>query len=114
LDRIDSTLFVAPLPLCWCSGSVSIRSLEAIYDCAKRVSARQCCERLVAPPDDPGSTGSIGDSTLSVVAHARATHGPDAFPLEALTASRASTTGGAGARISSSLAVIEIPRSTRS
>jgi len=33
-----------------------------------------------------GSTGSIGDSTLSVVAHARANHGQDAFPLEALTA----------------------------
>jgi 1-deoxy-D-xylulose-5-phosphate reductoisomerase len=33
-----------------------------------------------------GSTGSIGLSTLDVVAHARANHGPDAFPLEALTA----------------------------
>ena len=33
-----------------------------------------------------GSTGSIGDSTLSVVAHARANHGPNAFPIEALTA----------------------------
>ena len=33
-----------------------------------------------------GSTGSIGDSTLSVVAHARANHGPHAFPIEALTA----------------------------
>jgi 1-deoxy-D-xylulose-5-phosphate reductoisomerase len=33
-----------------------------------------------------GSTGSIGDNTLSVVAHARANHGPGAFPLEALTA----------------------------
>ncbi len=33
-----------------------------------------------------GSTGSIGDSTLSVVAHARANHGPHAFPIEVLTA----------------------------
>lgn len=33
-----------------------------------------------------GSTGSIGLSTLDVVAHARAHYGPDAFPLEALTA----------------------------
>jgi len=33
-----------------------------------------------------GSTGSIGDSTLSVVAHARANHGQHAFPIEALTA----------------------------
>lgn len=33
-----------------------------------------------------GSTGSIGVSTLSVVAHARATYGADAMPLEALTA----------------------------
>ncbi|GAA0533261.1 1-deoxy-D-xylulose-5-phosphate reductoisomerase [Rhizomicrobium palustre] len=33
-----------------------------------------------------GSTGSIGVSTLDVIAHARATYGADAFPLEALTA----------------------------
>jgi 1-deoxy-D-xylulose-5-phosphate reductoisomerase len=33
-----------------------------------------------------GSTGSIGLSTLSVVAHARAVYGADAIPLEALTA----------------------------
>lgn len=33
-----------------------------------------------------GSTGSIGVSTLDVMAHARATYGADAFPLEALTA----------------------------
>jgi 1-deoxy-D-xylulose-5-phosphate reductoisomerase len=33
-----------------------------------------------------GSTGSIGVSTLDVVAHARANYSPDAFPLEALTA----------------------------
>jgi len=33
-----------------------------------------------------GSTGSIGVSTLSVVAHARATYGADVMPLEALTA----------------------------
>jgi 1-deoxy-D-xylulose-5-phosphate reductoisomerase len=33
-----------------------------------------------------GSTGSIGVSTLSVIAHARALHGPHAFPVEALTA----------------------------
>ena len=61
-----------------------------------------------------GSTGSIGDSTLSVVAHARATHGPDAFPLEALTAQiECRQTGGAGARISSaSCGNRQIPRST--
>lgn len=33
-----------------------------------------------------GSTGSIGLSTLDVVAHARARYGADAMPLEALTA----------------------------
>ena len=33
-----------------------------------------------------GSTGSIGVSTLDVIAHARALYGPEAFPLEALTA----------------------------
>lgn len=33
-----------------------------------------------------GSTGSIGVSTLSVVAHAREVYGPDAFPVEAITA----------------------------
>ncbi len=33
-----------------------------------------------------GSTGSIGLSTLDVVAHARAKYGSDAMPLEALTA----------------------------
>jgi 1-deoxy-D-xylulose-5-phosphate reductoisomerase len=33
-----------------------------------------------------GSTGSIGLSTLDVVAHARAHYGPEAFPLDALTA----------------------------
>jgi 1-deoxy-D-xylulose-5-phosphate reductoisomerase len=33
-----------------------------------------------------GSTGSVGVSTLNVVAHARKTYGPDAFPIEALTA----------------------------
>jgi len=33
-----------------------------------------------------GSTGSIGLSTLDVVAHARDRHGDGAFPLEALTA----------------------------
>ena len=33
-----------------------------------------------------GSTGSIGVSTLSVIAHARATYGVEAMPLEALTA----------------------------
>ena len=33
-----------------------------------------------------GSTGSIGVSTLSVVAHARATYGREVMPLEALTA----------------------------
>ncbi|HEV2562207.1 MAG TPA: 1-deoxy-D-xylulose-5-phosphate reductoisomerase [Rhizomicrobium sp.] len=35
-----------------------------------------------------GSTGSIGLSTLDVVAHARKTYGADAFPIEALTAQR--------------------------
>jgi len=33
-----------------------------------------------------GSTGSIGVSTLDVIAHARKTYGPDAMPVEALTA----------------------------
>src|ERR1700749_1048166 len=33
-----------------------------------------------------GSTGSIGVSTLSVIAHAREVYGPDALPVEALTA----------------------------
>lgn len=33
-----------------------------------------------------GSTGSIGVSTLDVIAHARDTYGTDAFPIEALTA----------------------------
>ncbi|MBV8976121.1 MAG: 1-deoxy-D-xylulose-5-phosphate reductoisomerase [Alphaproteobacteria bacterium] len=33
-----------------------------------------------------GSTGSIGVSTLSVIEHARALHGADALPVEALTA----------------------------
>jgi len=33
-----------------------------------------------------GSTGSIGVSTLDVIAHARATYGHDALPIEALTA----------------------------
>jgi len=33
-----------------------------------------------------GSTGSIGVSTLSVVAHAREIYGPDVLPVEALTA----------------------------
>ncbi|HEY1710657.1 MAG TPA: 1-deoxy-D-xylulose-5-phosphate reductoisomerase [Rhizomicrobium sp.] len=33
-----------------------------------------------------GSTGSIGLSTLDVIAHARKVYGPDAFPIEALTA----------------------------
>jgi 1-deoxy-D-xylulose-5-phosphate reductoisomerase len=33
-----------------------------------------------------GSTGSIGVSTLSVIAHARELYGPDALPVEALTA----------------------------
>jgi 1-deoxy-D-xylulose-5-phosphate reductoisomerase len=33
-----------------------------------------------------GSTGSIGLSTLDVIAHARARHGNDVLPLEALTA----------------------------
>ena len=33
-----------------------------------------------------GSTGSIGLSTLDVVRHARAEHGPDAMPIEAITA----------------------------
>ena len=33
-----------------------------------------------------GSTGSIGVSTLDVIAHARVTYGADAFPIEALTA----------------------------
>jgi 1-deoxy-D-xylulose-5-phosphate reductoisomerase len=33
-----------------------------------------------------GSTGSIGKSTLDVIAHARKLHGGDALPLEALTA----------------------------
>ncbi|MGH6877398.1 MAG: 1-deoxy-D-xylulose-5-phosphate reductoisomerase, partial [Rhizomicrobium sp.] len=33
-----------------------------------------------------GSTGSIGLSTLDVVAHARAHYGADALPIEALTA----------------------------
>jgi 1-deoxy-D-xylulose-5-phosphate reductoisomerase len=33
-----------------------------------------------------GSTGSIGVSTLDVVRHARKIHGPDATPVEALTA----------------------------
>jgi 1-deoxy-D-xylulose-5-phosphate reductoisomerase len=33
-----------------------------------------------------GSTGSIGLSTLNIVSHLRAKHGPDAMPLEALTA----------------------------
>jgi 1-deoxy-D-xylulose-5-phosphate reductoisomerase len=33
-----------------------------------------------------GSTGSIGVSTLDVIAHARETYGADAFPIETLTA----------------------------
>ena len=33
-----------------------------------------------------GSTGSIGVSTLDVIAHARATYGAEVFPVEALTA----------------------------
>lgn len=33
-----------------------------------------------------GSTGSVGLSTLSVIEHARKTFGPEAFPIEALTA----------------------------
>lgn len=33
-----------------------------------------------------GSTGSIGKSTLDVIAHARKRHGDDALPIEALTA----------------------------
>ncbi|HVU19673.1 MAG TPA: hypothetical protein VHE09_03010, partial [Rhizomicrobium sp.] len=33
-----------------------------------------------------GSTGSIGVSTLSVIAHAREVYGPDVLPVEALTA----------------------------
>jgi 1-deoxy-D-xylulose-5-phosphate reductoisomerase len=33
-----------------------------------------------------GSTGSIGVSTLDVIAHARTVYGPDAMPVEALTA----------------------------
>src|SRR6185312_4481024 len=33
-----------------------------------------------------GSTGSIGVSTLSVIAHAREVYGPGALPVEALTA----------------------------
>lgn len=33
-----------------------------------------------------GSTGSIGVSTLDVIAHARETYGADAFPIDALTA----------------------------
>lgn len=33
-----------------------------------------------------GSTGSVGKSTLDVIAHARTTYGNDAFPIEALTA----------------------------
>jgi 1-deoxy-D-xylulose-5-phosphate reductoisomerase len=33
-----------------------------------------------------GSTGSIGVSTLDVIAHARETYGPGSFPIEALTA----------------------------
>jgi 1-deoxy-D-xylulose-5-phosphate reductoisomerase len=33
-----------------------------------------------------GSTGSIGVSTLDVIAHARQTYGADVFPIEALTA----------------------------
>ena len=33
-----------------------------------------------------GSTGSVGVSTLDIVRHARARHGGDAFPIEALTA----------------------------
>ena len=33
-----------------------------------------------------GSTGSIGVSTLDVIAHARGVYGADAFPIEALTA----------------------------
>jgi 1-deoxy-D-xylulose-5-phosphate reductoisomerase len=33
-----------------------------------------------------GSTGSVGTSTLSVIAHAREHFGPEAFPIEALTA----------------------------
>lgn len=33
-----------------------------------------------------GSTGSIGVSTLDVIAHARETYGEDTFPIEALTA----------------------------
>jgi 1-deoxy-D-xylulose-5-phosphate reductoisomerase len=33
-----------------------------------------------------GSTGSVGKSTLSVIAHARQVYGPHAFPIAALTA----------------------------
>jgi 1-deoxy-D-xylulose-5-phosphate reductoisomerase len=33
-----------------------------------------------------GSTGSIGVSTISVIAHAREVYGPDVLPIEALTA----------------------------
>src|SRR5207237_8052778 len=35
-----------------------------------------------------GSTGSIGTATLDVIRFARAHYGPDAFPLQALTAQK--------------------------
>lgn len=50
------------------------------------MSAYYLCQTLSRRLTVLGSTGSIGVSTLSVVAHARAIYGADAMPLDALTA----------------------------
>ncbi len=57
-----------------------------------------------------GSTGSIGVSTLDVIAHARATYGAEAMPIEALTAQSNVKTLAAQARaMAPALAVIGDP-----
>jgi len=57
-----------------------------------------------------GSTGSIGISTLDVIAHARATYGQDTMPIEALTAQSNVETLAAQARaLHPKLAVIGDP-----
>ena len=54
-----------------------------------------------------GSTGSIGLSTLDVVAHARARYGADVLPIEALTAhSNVETLADQARRFRASLAVV--------
>jgi 1-deoxy-D-xylulose-5-phosphate reductoisomerase len=58
-----------------------------------------------------GSTGSVGVSTLDVVAHARITYGEDAYPLEALTAqSNVEELAAQARRLRPRLAVIGDPK----